>query len=296
MFAKLIISLFILSHLLTSFYFQNNKSDKEKIKSKLGILSSPIYYLIVTLLLTITFISVKLLVVIFFISMARFLIYKFKRYVNREDDHVKTFLLFISEQFLHVVVILAFYPLFKTINPNRFIDLLIEKLQFIYPFLEYINDINLLTYLVLITAGILFTINGGTILSLMIINLPLEKVKLHKKDTGFRTGLFNQEIAATSETMNITGSILEVNMNVVEEEKKRYGKIIGIIERLIIVTAMLINKFELIAIVTAIKSIARFKELTTKTSDYYIVGTFASFSIAFLIGLLLLFFKKVLLG
>ncbi|MBM6619560.1 DUF3307 domain-containing protein [Bacillus suaedaesalsae] len=292
MFAELIISFFILSHVLTSFYFQNEKPEH---KTKLGIQSGPFYYFIITLVFTIAFISLKLLFVIFIVSIARLLIDQIKSYITREENHVKTFLLFLVEQFTHIFVVLLFYPIFKTTNPNSVINSLLERFISTYPFLENINNVDLLTYMILVLAGVLFAINGGTIVSLMIINLPLDKVKLHKKDTGISRKLYNEEIAVTLEQASVTGKILEVNMDIVEEEKKRYGKTIGIIERLIIVMAMLINKFELIAIVTAIKSIARFKEITNKTSDYYIVGTFASFSIAFLIGLLLLFFKKFLL-
>jgi hypothetical protein len=131
-------------------------------------------------------------------------------------------------------------------------------------------------------------------LTLLMINLPKEKevFNLEAKDINENEYLGRKEIAATIDK--------ELNESVVsrysmEEEKKRYGKVIGIIERILIISAVLISQFQVVALVTAIKSIGRFKEITTKTSDYYIVGTFASFSIAFLIGFILILAKKILL-
>ncbi|KAA0549973.1 DUF3307 domain-containing protein [Bacillus sp. BGMRC 2118] len=294
MFAKLLICIFILSHVLTSFYFQRGKLEHG---SKTWIRSGPLYFFIFSSIFTIVFIQAKLLFVILIVSIVRYFIDKGIHYIKtKEGNHLKALLVFIGEQLLHILIILLLYPVFKTIVQNSFMNGLLERIISTYPYLEGINNIDTLSFMLLVTAGILFTINGGTILSLMMINLLLEKVKLHKKERGVSQRISHEEIAVTIEQSSFSkGRVLEVNLDVIEEEKKRYGKIIGIIERLIIVMAILVNKFELIAIVTAVKSIARFKEITNKTSDYYIIGTFASFSIAFLIGFLLLFLKKVVL-
>jgi hypothetical protein len=72
------------------------------------------------------------------------------------------------------------------------------------------------------------------------------------------------------------------------------GRYIGMLERSLILTAVLLNKLELIGFIFAAKSIVRYPEITRETNfaEYYLIGTFASISIAFFGGLLL----KHLLG
>lgn len=81
-----------------------------------------------------------------------------------------------------------------------------------------------------------------------------------------------------------------------EERMKKYGKMIGIIERIIIISAILISQFQIVLLLITIKSIVRFKEITNKTSDYYIIGNFSDFSISFLIGYALNAVRNFLLG
>jgi hypothetical protein len=64
------------------------------------------------------------------------------------------------------------------------------------------------------------------------------------------------------------------------------GKLIGNLERILILSLILANKFEAIGFLLAAKSILRFKEAEAdKRSEYVLVGTLASFGIAILIGI-----------
>lgn len=65
------------------------------------------------------------------------------------------------------------------------------------------------------------------------------------------------------------------------------GKWIGIAERVLIFTFVLLNQFEAIGFLIAAKSILRFKEgqQGTKHSEYVLVGTLVSYGLAILVGL-----------
>lgn len=68
------------------------------------------------------------------------------------------------------------------------------------------------------------------------------------------------------------------------------GKWIGIIERFLIVTFVLINQFSAIGFILAAKSVFRFGDLKDnkdqKKTEYIIIGTFLSFLISIIIGLI----------
>lgn len=286
MFAIFLISLLLLSYTIVYFYL----GKAFDLKDDRAIIVQALYFITCSILLTIVFFHISLLLIICCISIVHILINKLLLLTNTKTGPLKEFLFFNSTLIAHLVTIVAAYPFLTYLEPNTLISSMVGKIHSFYPLLEQLNDINLLTYIVLVITGFLFSIKGGTILSLLIINLPKEnEMYLQQKESV--QPLAKQEIAATND--NDTAE--ETNTFILEERKK-YGKIIGIIERLIIIAAILIHQFQVvIALVTAIKSIGRFKELNNKTSDYYIVGTFASFSIAFFIGFLLLAAKKMLI-
>ena len=67
------------------------------------------------------------------------------------------------------------------------------------------------------------------------------------------------------------------------------GKTIGYLERILIQTFVLIGRFEGVGFLLAAKSIFRFGELSKaseiRTTEYVLIGTLASFTIAIMIGL-----------
>ena len=75
-----------------------------------------------------------------------------------------------------------------------------------------------------------------------------------------------------------------------KESLKNAGKWIGIIERFLVLTFTLLGTFEPIGFLIAAKSVFRFGDLTnskdTKRTEYVLIGTLVSFSIAIIIGLL----------
>jgi hypothetical protein len=69
------------------------------------------------------------------------------------------------------------------------------------------------------------------------------------------------------------------------------GKLIGIVERFLALTLILNGQYEAVGFIIASKSILRFKETDTSKTEYVLVGTLLSFSIAFILGIILQMYK-----
>jgi hypothetical protein len=95
-----------------------------------------------------------------------------------------------------------------------------------------------------------------------------------------------------------TGILCKRFMGGLNPEKKPgiegAGRYIGIVERSLVLTAVLFGKMEFIGYIFAAKSIARYPEMKEGShfAEYYLIGTLTSIAIAFFGGLLL----KYLLG
>lgn len=76
---------------------------------------------------------------------------------------------------------------------------------------------------------------------------------------------------------------------------KRAGTIIGLLERVFVLTLVLANQYAAIALVFAAKSIIRFEEAKDRQfAEYYLVGTMSSILLALLTGVLALWLVRVL--
>jgi len=67
---------------------------------------------------------------------------------------------------------------------------------------------------------------------------------------------------------------------------KRAGALIGILERIFVLTLVLIGEYSSIALIFTAKSIARFEELKKRRfAEYYLIGTLSSILLAMLLGI-----------
>ncbi len=69
-------------------------------------------------------------------------------------------------------------------------------------------------------------------------------------------------------------------------ELQEAGRYIGWLERLLVLTFVLLKQYEAIGLLIAAKSILRFQDSERKQSEYVVIGTLASFTVAILVGLL----------
>ena len=63
------------------------------------------------------------------------------------------------------------------------------------------------------------------------------------------------------------------------------GKLIGIIERFLVLAFVILNQFEAVGFLIAAKSILRFKDDNTIKTEYVLIGTMLSFGIAIALGI-----------
>ena len=67
---------------------------------------------------------------------------------------------------------------------------------------------------------------------------------------------------------------------------KYAGALIGNLERILTIIFVIIGQYEAIGFIIAAKSILRFKDTDTAKTEYVLAGTFLSFGIALLCGLM----------
>jgi hypothetical protein len=71
------------------------------------------------------------------------------------------------------------------------------------------------------------------------------------------------------------------------DELPNAGKLIGIIERFLVLTFVILNQFEAVGFLIAAKSILRFKDDNTIKTEYVLIGTMLSFAIAIALGIII---------
>lgn len=70
---------------------------------------------------------------------------------------------------------------------------------------------------------------------------------------------------------------------------EKAGEMIGYLERVLILSFILLRAYELIGFVVMAKSIARFEELKNRPfAEYFLIGTLSSTLIAVLVGIIML--------
>jgi hypothetical protein len=70
-----------------------------------------------------------------------------------------------------------------------------------------------------------------------------------------------------------------------KNELMNAGKLIGVLERIISLTLILINQFAAVGFIIAAKSLLRFRDTATARTEYLLIGTLLSFGIAILLGI-----------
>ncbi|MDP4161832.1 MAG: DUF3307 domain-containing protein [Bacillota bacterium] len=287
----LILSL-ILAHLIADFYMQTDKMVKDKRKN---MIKHILHHLLMTFAVLTAFyvadsfkdsIIEKLLKPLFFIVLTHYLIDLFKIMIVdslklKNEENLKRLFFFTIDQLLHLGMILLACQLFFEI------DILRLGQQILSHHHGNISSFNALLFIMIIF--ILATSVSGHIIRILVGSLPNQLLTFEGK-YGFK----NQRIIKNDTNNNVgeKGLTEEYNYTIFSKHDLSRGKLIGYIERLLVILLTFNSAYPAIGFIVAAKSIARFKQMDDRDwAEYFLLGTLTSMFIGISLGILL---KEVL--
>lgn len=281
----LIINLLI-AHVLGDFYFQTDSFCEKKFLYSVGSKELRIHAGIIGVLswVAIWDVCVWAWALFLFIMVTHFLIDWGKAWAQKKfhillkkkkngnltvgdgKNNRKNLWAFLADQFLHIVVIIVgayFYIHYHEINNRVWVGCqCVHNLLVCHPF-----EVKILF-------AILLAIKPVNVLVLLILNYYRVKV--------------NTPVSNDNNTVPGTDEVLENK----EDEHGNFhsGKLIGYLERCLILIFVLLSQYEAIGFLIAAKSILRFGEASsgTEKSEYVLAGTLLSLAFALLLGILVI--------
>lgn len=258
--------IFIIAHLLGDFVFQSVKVvelrfSKNKCKRLKGNIKHMITHMVVIVGLyallfgSINYPIITLIKTTVMISISHIVIDVIKSEIKVHSEicnRINGMVLFIADQFLHVLFIIMIFTNFQFSMIGETIKSLCEY----YPY--NLDILDRLLILVIIVISTTFAV--GTLI----------RIKFEKND----------ELKTVDQVIN--------NNELDFKGMKNGGLIIGYMERLFIMSLVSIGQASMIGFVLATKTIVRFKKLDQdRFAEYFIVGTFISYLFALMGGLLI---------
>ncbi|AOV07735.1 DUF3307 domain-containing protein [Sporosarcina ureilytica] len=193
------------------------------------------------------------------------------------NDHLKKLGFFLFDQVLHVVMILVSCTLFFQMSVAEMFASLLNLFG-----TSSLSPIKMLLFVVVIF--ILATSVSGHIVKFIVGSLPSELAN------------FEGELTLRSQMIEAKEKIQPKIENSFTEEYHYFtystplrsrGKLIGYLERLLIIVLTVIGAYPSIAFIIAAKSIARFKQLDDRNwAEYFLLGTLSSIFLGLVLGLL----------
>lgn len=276
----------ILAHLIADFYLQTDTMVKEKmknIKKHIG------HHLLVNGLVLIAFYIfylhemsdyTNLIFAIIFIVGSHFLIdiIKIKLLDTIKistEENLKRVGFFVIDQLLHFVCILLAGRFFLGFNMTKIQNFIQHK--------EQLNTVNSILFTIIII--ILATSVSGHMIKILLGSLPNQLVTFEGKYS------FKNERQEAQYAMNHTGNralLEEYNFTIFSKHDLSRGKLIGYIERLLVLVLTFYGAYPAIGFIVTAKSIARFKQMDDRNwAEYFLLGTLSSMFIGITLGILL---------
>lgn len=284
----LILSL-IFAHLLADFYLQTDKMVQDKLRS---IKNHILHHMIVNASVlagawALFYKDMNPLQAILwpglFIAGTHFAIDLVKVMVvdgYTDSDNLNKLWFFIIDQFLHLVMIMVSLQLF-------FGQTLISVLdRFIGIFAGDGRQLDIPeTILFIIIVLILGTTVSGHIIRILLGSLPGQLLTFEGKYT-FKNDLKETEYPKSGNGEK--GLSEQYSYMVFNKHDLSRGKLIGYIERLLVILLTYYGSYPAIAFIVTAKSIARFKQMDDRDwAEYFLLGTLTSMFLGILFGILL---------
>jgi hypothetical protein len=276
----------ILAHLFADFYLQTDEMVKDKInniKKHIGhhFLMNGLV-LIVFYLFNYNEIGVfsHLIFPLLFIVISHYFIDILKIKLlgiikNSNEENMKRVSFFIVDQLLHFVCILLAGKLILGVDFVAIYEFLLSGEKW-----SIVNSV-LFTLIVIIFA----TTVSGHLIKILLGSLPNQLLTFEGKYT------FKNERQEANYTTNHTGNRTlaeEYNYTIFGKHDLSRGKLIGYIERLLVLVLTFYSAYPAIGFIVAAKSIARFKQMDDRNwAEYFLLGTLTSMFLGITLGILL---------
>jgi hypothetical protein len=201
------------------------------------------------------------------------------RYTNSSENLNKLWF-FLLDQLLHLLMILVALRLFFD-QPllfvfNRFTGLLSDEGS-------QLNMLSAILFIIIIL--MLGTTVSGHIIRLLLGSLPGQLLTFEGKYT-FKNDLKETEYPNSSKGEK--GLSEQYSYMIFNKHDLSRGKLIGYIERLLVILLTYYSSYPAIAFIVTAKSIARFKQMDDRDwAEYFLLGTLTSMFLGILFGILL---------
>ena len=280
----------ILAHLIADFYLQTDKMVSHKEKSmKLHITHHLICNLIVVLLFWGFMFDFQrpIQYVIFpltFILVTHFLIDLGKVYLQRNLKFKDVFgnfyhlYLFLFDQLFHLMVLILSCYWFYDLR----LSTMFEHIKILFQTDTPISfESSILFILIIIIAA---TTISGHIVMMILGNMPSNLSTFEGKVT-YKTD--SNEDIANHKTSFTKGLTEEYQFLILNTPNYNRGKIIGYIERLLVIILTYYSAYSAIAFIVTAKSITRFKQMDDRDfAEYFLLGTLLSLLLGISLGVL----------
>ncbi|MBT2662607.1 DUF3307 domain-containing protein [Bacillus sp. ISL-45] len=279
----------IMAHLLADFYLQTDRMVQDKLKNlKKHILH---HFLVNTIVLAAGWLFfyqqnnpvMTVIWPVLFITATHLTIDLVKiKLVDQftASENLNKLWFFILDQLLHIFMLLIamqlFYKITLVSNVNRFIELLSEDGRQL--------DASS-TILVIAIILILGTTVSGHIIRILLGSLPGQLLTFEGKYT-FKNELSEPAYQKTSKGEK--GLSEQYSYMIFNKHDMSRGKLIGYIERLLVILLTYYSSYPAIAFIVTAKSIARFKQMDDRDwAEYFLLGTLTSMFLGIVFGILL---------
>ncbi|MCM3573931.1 DUF3307 domain-containing protein [Mesobacillus subterraneus] len=279
----------IMAHLLADFYLQTDQMVQDKLKNlKKHILHHLIVNTIVLAAGWLFFYQqsdpvTTVIWPVLFITATHLMIDLVKiKLVDQftASDNLNKLWFFILDQLLHLFMLLLamqlFYKITLVSNVNRFIQLLFEDGR------QLDASSTILAIAIILIMG---TTVSGHIIRILLGSLPGQLLTFEGKYT-FKNEL--KEPAYQTASKGEKGLSEQYSYMVFNKHDMSRGKLIGYIERLLVILLTYYSSYPAIAFIVTAKSIARFKQMDDRDwAEYFLLGTLTSMFLGIVFGILL---------
>ena len=267
----------LIGHFLGDFYLQFNVIQKNKDKWRWLILHSFIYAFVVTLCFSIYNHNAWIIAVFAVFFGSHFILDKCKclleNHLHKTNQKNKfDFIIYIFDQLIHIALIIGAACIFTGSSLNKFGE-------WIYCITRYFKTTNLSG--IVLTAIVIFVPTSTFIVKLFDSLLKHEEKEIKHLNNATST---SEQVKALTEAVSTPEQDIALNKNDTQQKADfRAGKIIGYLERFIILILFITELYTLIGLVLTAKSLARFKQLEDKYfAEKFLIGTLLSLVITIL--------------